>query len=436
MRGEYRVRLISVVVALSCAVVVGCDQRGQGGITAADIRAAGEDAPDVVSAAELPIELTYPQSDDQGNYAAPAEPRAMVVAGLVASADLVDEIEVNGASVQAYRVEGYVPFGADGEESVYRFHAPVVVGPEDTIVVSVRAGLKEMAGSFVPDRDRVVSRLVALRKATPDDPWTAVRLGTAQYAIGSYEESVGSLEQALASGQELPWAHYRLGMAYLSQGKPAEALASLDEAVRIAPELPDPYHARGLVHYSAGRYADAIVQLLDAADSAPSWAEPLVGLGLSHYAQQELDEAAESFEEASELWPSWAPPHYGLGLVYLDQDRVEDAMASVDRGLALGPWPGGHHVKLAEKLLAKGDAAAADRHLAIAEALGDGVPAELLEQARAEVSEPWTMGDWPWGPRVAHHMRVVQGRGLDDVAEAVSAQRRAAGTETIAEPSP
>ena len=52
--------------------------------------------------------------------------------------------------------------------------------------------------------------------------------------------------------------------------------------------------------------------------------------------------------------------------------------------------------------------------------------AELLEQVRAEVTEPWTMGDWPWGPRVAHGMRAVQGRGLDDVAEAVSAERRAA----------
>lgn len=425
MQQRYRVRLISVVVALSCAIVAGCSQRGRGGLSAADIRAAGGDSVEVVSAAELPIELTYPQSDDQGNYAALAEPRALVVSGLVASADLVDEIEVNGASVQAYRVEGYVPFGADGEEPVYRFHAPVVVSPEDAIVVTIRTGLKEIAGSFAPDRDHVVSRLVALRKATPEDPWRATRLGSAQYAIGAYEEAIGSLDQALASGQELLWACFRLGMAYLSQGMADEAMASLDEAIRIAPALPDPYHARGLVHYSAGRYPEAIVALLDAADSAPSWAEPLVGLGLSYYAQGELDEAAGSFEEAIELWPSWASPHYGLGLVYLDQGRVEDAMASIDRGLALGPWPGGHHVKLAEKLLARGEAVAADRHLAIAEAIGDTVPAELLEQVRAEVTEPWTMGDWPWGPRVAHGMRAVQGRGLDDVAEAVSAERRA-----------
>lgn len=429
----YRLILCLPVVT---AMLVGCKSKGEAVITADELRARAAEPTPIVSAAELPIELTYPQSDDQGYYVAPAEHASMVIAGMVSDPEPIDEIIVNGASVVPYRVENYLPYRATKEYPVYRFHAPVVIAPEDEIVVEiVQLNRKKKACKFRPGRDRVVERLAVLVEAQPRDPWRCARLGSAYYAAGAFDDAIRHFDRAMASGDDLPWAAYHLGMTYLALERTEDALDWFRTTSRLYPAFPDVYYSRGLAYYSTGRHGDAILDFVEAVDIAPSWAEPFLALGLTYYAQKELGEAARRFEEAIGLWPVWAPPYYAAGLVYLDLDRPDEAVRYIDRGVVLGPWQPQHHVLLAEKLAAKGNYNAASRQLQIAEKLGEPVPVTIYERIRPHVTVTSKITDWPWGSRVNNGIRVIHGRGLDDVVEAVVARETRGGGQRGAEAS-
>ncbi|MFO7948327.1 MAG: hypothetical protein R6V19_16110 [Armatimonadota bacterium] len=103
----------------------------------------------VRTASDLAVELTYPQSDDEQHYVARTEPGEVTVTGVVSGPQPPKIIEVNGATVRPYEVEHITPYGQPTDYPVYRFRAPVVMQPEDEIVVVARDPYDGVEYAFV-----------------------------------------------------------------------------------------------------------------------------------------------------------------------------------------------------------------------------------------------------------------------------------------------
>ncbi|MGM0491556.1 MAG: tetratricopeptide repeat protein [Armatimonadota bacterium] len=349
----------------------------------------------VRTASDLAVELTYPQSDDEQHYVARTEPGEVTVTGVVSGPQPPEIIEVNGATVRPYEVEHITPYGQPTDYPVYRFRAPVVMQPEDEIVVVARDPYDGVEYAFVPDTDATTNRWDTL---ADNDPVLADRLGSSYYASQAYDEAVTHLSRA-AERENAPWALYDLGMTYLAMERPDDAIDAFNRAEPVYATMPDLYYGRGLTYSTTDRLDDAIADFVQSSDLAPDWAEPLVALGMTHHARDMLADAADDYGRAIDVWPEWAAPYYGLAQVRLEQDRVDDALPLIHEAEQRGPWREEHHEALARMLYEKGNYVAARRQLEIAEKLGNHRE-EWWDDVYRETPEYQEYDGWPWRPRI------------------------------------
>jgi tetratricopeptide (TPR) repeat protein len=370
---------------------------------------------DPVTAADLPIELTYPQSDDQGHYVGLKKDGSYVVSGVVASPQPPQRVLVNGISTVPYRVEQITPYGMTTSDPVYRFYAPALLTPTERIAVQVVEPVVSREVVFTPDGPAVVTRYTTLVAAAPTDPYAATRLGSAYYAQSAFTDSTQHLNQALSGNQSTSGLLYQLGMAYLSLRQSDRALDSFNRGISADPNSPDLYYGQGLTYYTTQRYDDAIVSLARASKLAPNWAEPLLALGQSYYADRRLADAQEAYSRTASISPYWPAPRYALANVLIDRGDLKSGLAQLEQAERLGPWRYEHHMALARKLYAKGNTNAAWRQVQIARKLGGQVPPAFLKQLSSKSKDPGDLGEEPWkamrGPGKKPEVKPAHGVG-------------------------
>lgn len=353
----------------------------------------------ILSAADLFVEVTGPQSDDEGHYVALAEPGSVVVTGLVSGPEPPRTIYVNGAPSTIYAVEQIEPWGMPATYAypVYRFRAPAVLRDTDDITIVVGDPYPDVEYVYVANRPATIARWTVL--AARNDPPALYRLGSANYAAANYTQAATYFDRALTGRNDWSWALYDLGMAYLALDRADDAVHTFGRITPIYPAMPDLYYGRGLAYFATGGYANAITDFVRSSDLVPEWAEPLLALGLTYYAQKELSEAINPYERALAIWPGWAPPYYALAEVWIDRGDLDQALRLVTLGVDRGPWRAQHHLALARKLAAKGNGVAAWRQVQIARKLGGQIPRAFLDDLRKRAPEPKDDDRWPWSPR-------------------------------------
>ncbi len=378
--------LLILTGALSLLVLLGCreDRADQTIVIPPEDNA-------VRTVSDLAFELTYPQSDDQGHYVAITQPGEVIVEGIVSGPQRPRVIEVNGVPVRPYPVEYIQPYGARSDYPVYRFRAPIVMQPDQEIIVVAREPYDSVRYVYAPNTAATIDRWAVL---SDRDPVYVSRLGRAYYANAAYSDAATHLERA-AQRDDSPWALYDLGMTYLALDRADDAVITFDRVESRYAAMPDLYYGRGLTYSTMNRMDDAIVNYVRASDLAPDWAEPLVALGLSYYARDLLGDAVGPYDRAIAVLPEWAAPYYGLALVRLDQNRYDDGLVLLREAEQRGPWRARHHEELARKLAAKGNYNAARRQLEIARKLG-GSRVGWWTEIERKAPNYRNFDGWPW----------------------------------------
>ena len=378
---------ILTVGALAIFLVVGC-QRMEPEV--AEVPPVEEEVTDW-DELDFAVELTYPQSDDQGNYVAVDEPGEVIVEGIASGPEAPGAIDVNGTTVQPYQVENISPYGMDTGHPTYRFRAPVIIQPDAEIVVTVWDPYEGLTYHFSPDTDATLDRWSALAE---DDPALEASLARAHYARGEYDEGI-TYSQNVAEREESGWVLYDLGRSHLALGRTDEAIEFFDRAEVMDANMPDLYLARGQAYHEMGDHDQAIADFEQASELASQWAEPLLALAMTHYEQNRLDMAANHAQQAMDTWPAWPAPYYALAMALLQQDRTEEAVGLIIEAEQRGPWQAERHVELAQMLHERDDPVAARRQLEIAEELGASRAGWWAQVEQATPGyEP--VDTWPW----------------------------------------
>lgn len=124
------------------------------------------------------VELTYPQSDDQGHYVGLPEAGDVTVSGLIAALNPPTAVLVNGVTVEPYPIQNVSPFGTPAGYQTYAFEAPMSLTPTSLLSVALQAlGVTTPAATFAPNTDSTLSRLLALSGLTPKAPENAIPVG-------------------------------------------------------------------------------------------------------------------------------------------------------------------------------------------------------------------------------------------------------------------
>lgn len=194
------------------------------------------------------LELIHPQSDDQGHYVRVSHLTRATIFGVVAPAEAVAEVSVNGRKARLFPAQ-MVPFGAADDADAVEFRATVEIRPETAIKLTVRgtAGATSHR-DLEPDTDATVSRLRELVAAHPDDARSHCRLGNALQDENRLQEATEEFRAALERKSDCAYMRIELGRALLALGHPDEAIEQFTMATEIEPEDAMGWLNLGLVH--------------------------------------------------------------------------------------------------------------------------------------------------------------------------------------------
>jgi len=276
--------------------------------------------------------------------------------------------------------------------------------------------------------------LLRAAEAIPQEPEVWLNLGIVRQRTGRYAESLAALDRAaeLAPGWEL--VHFNRGVTLGHLGRNGEGVAALRRALEIRPDYPEAQRnletledrratssptARGIELARTGRLAEAAAELERALEEDPDNAEAWYNLGLVRArlgggnargtaeaayrralelapdhpeannnlgillaGRGELPAALERFETAAAAAPEWAEAHFNLGVALDGLGRGDRALEEVRRAVELEPGNARFQFALGSLYAARGDAAAALRHLEAARRGGQPVPEDLLRRLR------------------------------------------------------
>lgn len=395
---------LAIPVAVLCLTIFsGCKDGARSSWTGGQIAHGGG----AMSAQDLPMELTYPQSDDQGRYVNVARSGSVVVSGVVSSPRPPTRLLVNGTATRPYEVEDITPYGEDIGYPTYRFHCPVLLAPQTRIVVQVIEPYPSREIVFVPDYVGTMSRWQTLAHRYPARQCYAARLGRVYYARNDYAVAAHYLRRAIEIDRNSPWALLDLGMVYLALNRYDDSVHCFDGARLVYRRCPDLYYGYGMVYYRRHDYLRAREHLARCRDMAPGWAEPLLALGLSDYARRDFAAAEWACYRATTVWPEWAPPRYALASTCLETGRIDEGMRVLREAERLGPWRPSQHLYLAGQLADRGHYDLAWRQVQFARTLGHDAPEPLARRLRARAADPGQLRDLPW-QRPEHPGRLAQ----------------------------
>ncbi len=202
------------------------------------------------------LELIHPQSDDQGHYVRLPQPTRATVFGLIAPADRVSAVAVNGRKARLFRAD-MPPFHTSEETPSVEFRVTLEVRPETTLNVVIEAdGAAATHVSLKPDTEATMARLRELASGDPNDPRAHCRLGNALKDDDQLQEAIVEFHAVLEMKSECVYTRVELARALLAMGHVDEAIKEFSLATDIDPEEAMPWLNLGLVHARYTRNTD------------------------------------------------------------------------------------------------------------------------------------------------------------------------------------
>jgi tetratricopeptide (TPR) repeat protein len=240
------------------------------------------------------------------------------------------------------------------DRAISLFEKALAIDPEYAEAWAGLGGAYQLKGAFLNLPELLEKAIECERRALALDPELAdahTWLGAAQLALGRADEAVASLQRAieLEPGQARPWA--TLARAHwIGRGDLRQGVAALERAVVINPQFGYGHLQLAFLYTELGEYERARAAATVAVD---------------------LQERYISGEEGLLI----VGAHTRLGYVHYRQERYADAVQEYLRELAF-LTPSDHvlkdrslielHQKLGAAYLRLGQAADAERHLALA----------------------------------------------------------------------
>jgi len=215
------------------------------------------------------VELLHPASDDSGHYDPPPERRRVRVYGVVASAEKVARVSVNGQSAWLAPAK-HAPFGASPEAPALEFRAYVAIAPGADLEVIIESETGEVSRvCLAPDSEAVEARIKALAAEPSASAVPHLRLANLLHSQAKFEQAIPEYQRAIELNPQSAEAHCQLAHLLLRMGAGQEALAEAQRATEIDPQYADAHHALWAIYASAGLKREALAELRQAAALAP-----------------------------------------------------------------------------------------------------------------------------------------------------------------------
>ena len=287
------------------------------------------------------VELTRPQSDDQGHCYGFTEKGRRDVEGLVAAPTKVSSIHVNDKQARLLYT-ALTPFGAPDDIKAIAFKVFVWLEPKTEVrVVVTLADGTEHTRTFLPDAETMLARLPELLLQTPRDPQALLRMSR---SWDPREDKRARAQDALDINPGLAEAHVRLGVLIMDRYDKEPAIAEFREAVRLAPEYAEAYFLLGMELSMQGmtggedKYEEAIVHLKEAIRLDPGhlWARMQLGWAYLH-GLGDFEAAIAAFQGILEIDPQYHDAHHGLARVCVKQGDLDGAIAKYKDALEIDP---------------------------------------------------------------------------------------------------
>jgi len=155
--------------------------------------------------------------------------------------------------------------------------------------------------------------------------------------MGRGGEAIRLLEEAVGRGLGTDKILARLGLYYQEAGRLEESLATLDKALALSPDVAEVHNDRGVSLFKSGRIEEAAAAFKKALELDPHDAMALNNLGNCGLLSKRYEEAAASFKAAIALDGRLASAHNGLAAVRYRQGAVEEAVALWKKSLEIEP---------------------------------------------------------------------------------------------------
>jgi len=201
-----------------------------------------------VSAAEIGVELTHPQSDDQGHYVGASYWIRVTVFGLLSHDDGIRTVTVNGKEATLFHGR-YQPWGQTADDHALEFRASVRLRPTTKLVISAQGGSGETTRVvFQADADATIARLRRLVAEGSGNARAHDRLGNALTDRGMVDEGIDEFRKALELDPESVESRVQLSKALLARHEREQAMSELRKAVEIDPNSAMAWVHLGLAH--------------------------------------------------------------------------------------------------------------------------------------------------------------------------------------------
>jgi len=288
------------------------------------------------------VELTCPQSDDQGHYCRLKVKLRLDVEGLVAAPGEVSSVAVNDKQARPL-FTGLKPFGAPDDIEAIAFKALVWLEPETevSVVVTLADGTQHTS-TFVPDTETTIARLRELLVQTPRNPQALLRMNCSQ---DPREDKLARAQAALDINPDLAEAHGQLGLLVWAQYDREPAIAEYREAVRLAPgyaqahfELGMELSMQGMTDDDEAKSEEAIAHLTEAIRLDPGHLRARMHLAWAYlHGLGDFEAAIAAFQGILEIDPQSADAHHGLARVCVKQGDLDGAIVKYKDALKIDP---------------------------------------------------------------------------------------------------
>ena len=171
----------------------------------------------------------------------------------------------------------------------------------------------------------------------PDDAEAHCNLGIAQQSIGELDNAIASYRRALEIKSDFAEAYFGLGVILQIIGQLDDAVTNYRNALKIKPGYTKVYLNLGVALETLGRFDDALASFRRVLEMTPDCAEAHNNLGNTLKAAGQIDNALASYRLALKIKPDYAKAHYNLGSVLQSLGQFDGAIASFRNALEIKP---------------------------------------------------------------------------------------------------
>lgn len=257
-----------------------------------------------------------------------------------------------------------------------------------------KAGLKaaeELAKAEIAcSQGRARQGIGACKNAVELAPeWSAAHalLGGIYLAIEEADLAVSSFREALRLDPS-NMCRSNLAVAYRRKGDNAQAIKEYQETIKAYPNYPAIHVQLAVAHSYSKDNDSAIKEFKEALRLDPYVPDARYMLGITYRQMQRLDDAAAEFQQAIKDYPADAQAFVMLAVIHQLKGDLDRAISTLKDGITANPRYGKLHNNLAAIYVAQKDYDQAWKHVHAAQDLGFDVAAVILQQLRANSTEP------------------------------------------------